>query len=137
MSILSTSVADWLREAQAKATNGGVTAEDLQRLQRIVQRATPRQRLLYLHTRTPSISAPVIGMAQHEPTPDGSDTLRSVDEWPYETVHEAVVDGWQIVQFPNPMAPYDDRELNYVGYEFVLQKLEEILKDNVKEDNHA
>jgi hypothetical protein len=25
------------------------------------------------------------------------------------------------------MAPYDDRELSYVGYEFVLQKLEEVV----------
>ncbi len=137
MPTLSTSITNWLHEAQAKATNGGVTAADLQQLQRIAQRATRRQRLLYLHARTPSISAPVIGMAQHEPTTDGRDTLRSVDEWPYETVHEAVVDGWQIVQFPNPMAPYDDRELNYVGYEFILQKLEEIVEENIEEDNHV
>ena len=137
MSTLSKSITTWLQAAQAKAANGGVTTDDLLQLQRIAQKATPRQRLLYLHARTPSISAPVIGMAQHEPTPGGSDTLRSVDEWPYETVHEAVVDGWQIVQFPNPMAPYDDRELNYVGYEFILQKLEEIAEENTEEKSHV
>ncbi len=136
MLTLSDSIADWLRDAQAKAANGGVTAADLQQLQRLTKQAIPRQRLLYLHARTPSISAPVIGMAQHEPTTGGSDTLQSRGAWPYETVHEAVVDGWQIVQFPNPMAPYDDRELNYVGYEFVLQKLEEMVEENHSEKNN-
>lgn len=45
-------------------------------------------------------------------------------EWPYETVHDAIVDGWQIVQFPHLQAPFDDKDLDVVGYEFILQKME-------------
>jgi hypothetical protein len=45
-------------------------------------------------------------------------------EWPYNTVHEAIVDGWQIVQFPHHQAPFNDRDLDVVGYEFILQKME-------------
>ena len=45
-------------------------------------------------------------------------------EWPYRTVHEAIVDGWQVVQFPHLQAPFDDRDLDVVGYEFILQKME-------------
>ena len=126
---LQHAVINWLREVEGNMANSGVTGADLQRLQKIVQAATPRQRLLYLHTRTPSILAPVIGMAQHEPVAGQADVLRTRDEWHYETVHEALIDGWQVIHFPNLMAPYDDRELSYVGYEFILQKLEEIAND--------
>lgn len=83
------------------------------------------QRLLYLHTRAPSVTSPVIGMAQHEPVSGGHDTIRTREDWPYATVHEALVDGWQVIRFPDLRAPYDDKELDYVGFEFILQKLEE------------
>jgi phytanoyl-CoA dioxygenase PhyH len=84
-----------------------------------------RQRLLYLHAATPSIRSRVIGMALHEPVA-GSITEISPDpqEWPYGTVHDAVLDGWQVIHFPQQLAPFDDREIDILGYEFVLQKLE-------------
>ena len=40
-------------------------------------------------------------------------------------MHDAVLDGWQVVHFPQQLAPFDDREIDVLGYEFVLQKLEE------------
>lgn len=129
MSSLQQAVTDWLQEAKGKVPSHGVTQADLTRLQQLIGRATPRQRLLYLHTRTPSITASIIGMAQHEPVTGGADTLHTRTDWPYETVHDALVDGWQIIHFPNLLSPYDDRELSYVGYEFVLQKLEEIVNE--------
>lgn len=127
MASLQQAVTHWLRNAEGKVTSSSVTQEDLQGLKQIVQQSTQRQRLLYLHTRAPSITAAVIGMAQHEPVAGGCDTLQTRTEWPYATVHEAIVDGWQVIHFPNLMAPYDDRELSYVGYEFILQKLEEMV----------
>lgn len=129
MSSLQEVVVNWLKEAEGKAAQGGLSPTDLQTLQQRVQKTQPRQRLLYLQARTPSITAPVIGMAQHEPIQGGADRLQTRNEWPYATVHEAIIDGWQVVAFPNLMAPYDDRELNYVGYEFILQKLEEIVNE--------
>jgi hypothetical protein len=41
-------------------------------------------------------------------------------------VHGAIVDGWQVVQFPHLQAPFDDSDLDVVGYEFILQKMEVI-----------
>ena len=125
MASLQQAVTHWLHNAEGKVTSSGVTQEDLQGLKQLVQQSELRQRLLYLHTRAPSITAAVIGMAQHEPVTGGCDTLQTRTEWPYATVHEAIVDGWQVIHFPNLMAPYDDRELSYVGYEFILQKIEE------------
>jgi hypothetical protein len=126
---LQQAVNQWLTEAEGKSASSGISLEDLQNLKRIAAKAAPRQRLLYLQARTPSITAPVIGMAQHEPYKGQADTLRTRPDWPYETVHDAIIDGWQVIQFPDLMAPYDDRELSYVGYEFILQKLEEVIHE--------
>ena len=85
----------------------------------------PRQRLLYVHAQTPSILSPVLEMTIYEPVAGFAVEL-TADEpaAPYATVHEAVVDGWQIVQFPLHQAVYDDDEIDMVGYEFILQKME-------------
>lgn len=87
----------------------------------------PRQRLLYLQARTPSVLSEIIGLTQIEPVPGFTVEISASEvEWPYQKVHDAVVDGWQIVQFPHLQAPFDDRDLDVVGYEFILQKMEAI-----------
>lgn len=129
MASLQQAVTQWLAVAEGKIGQGGLALHDLDQLRQLLQSSAPRQRLLYLHTHAPSITASVIGMAQHEPVRGGCDTLCTRTAWPYETVHEAIVDGWQVIHFPNLMAPYDDRELSYVGYEFILQKLEEVVNE--------
>jgi phytanoyl-CoA dioxygenase PhyH len=85
-----------------------------------------RQRLLYLHAATPSIRSAVVGMALHEPV-RGSATQITTEgqEWPYASVHDAILAGWQVIHFPDQRAPFDDREIDILGYEFILQKLEE------------
>lgn len=86
-----------------------------------------RQRLLYLHARTPSVFSEILGYTPVEPVKDyRAEITADVPEWPYSTVHDALVDGWQIIQFPHLQAPFDDRDLDIVGYEFILQKLEEV-----------
>jgi hypothetical protein len=91
-----------------------------------VQRRKVRQRVLYLHAATPSIRSKVVGMALHEPV-RGSITELSgqPQDWPYATVHDAILDEWQVIQFPVQLAPFDDREIDILGFEFILQKLEE------------
>ena len=89
--------------------------------------AAPRQRLLYLHGRTPNVFSDVIAMTLIEPVRGyASEISAGEQDWPYSTVHDAVVDGWQIVQFPHQQAPINDRDLDVVGYEFILQKMEVI-----------
>lgn len=85
----------------------------------------PRQRLLYLHARTPNVLSEILALTQIEPTTGFRVEITAAElDWPYNTVHDAIVDGWQIVQFPHLQAPFDDRELDVVGYEFILQKME-------------
>ena len=85
-----------------------------------------RQRLLYLHATTSSIRSKVIGMALHEPVRGSITELNSQpQEWPYNTVHDAILDQWRVIQFPNQLAPYDDREIDILGYEFILEKMED------------
>ncbi|MCJ8329806.1 MAG: hypothetical protein HRT89_09595 [Lentisphaeria bacterium] len=85
-----------------------------------------RQRVLYLHARKPSLRAPVLGAALHEPV---ADSVTEIDpepvELPYPTVHAAIVDGWRVIHFPDQRAPFDDREIDLIGYEFILEKMED------------
>ena len=89
------------------------------------RQAQPKQRLMYIHAQTPNILSPILGLTIYEPVPGFSAELE-VDPpaSPYESVHDAVCDGWQIVQFPLHQADYDDDDLDTIGYEFVLQKME-------------
>ena len=85
----------------------------------------PLQRLLYLHARTPSVFSELLGYTLIEPVKGFRVEISGGEfEWPYATVHEAVVDGWQIVQFPHLQSPFSDTDLDVVGYEFILQKME-------------
>jgi hypothetical protein len=85
-----------------------------------------RQRLLYLHTIKPSIRAEVVGAALHEPVADSVTEIEPDPvELPYSTVHAAIVDGWRVVHFPNQRAGFEDREIDIIGYEFILEKTEQ------------
>lgn len=125
---LAEKVTAWIDQAEAKLDDGGITADDLEALRRAVAvRMVVRQHLLYLHAVTPSIRSQVMGMALHEAIPGSVTEIRPEgQEWPYATVHDAILDGWQVIQFPFQQAPFDDREIDVLGYEFILQKLEEI-----------
>ena len=85
----------------------------------------PRQRLLYLHARTPSVFSEILGFTLIEPVYGFQVEISGGEfEWPYTNVHDALVDGWQVVQFPHLQSPYSDTDLDVVGYEFILQKME-------------
>jgi hypothetical protein len=84
-----------------------------------------RQRLLYLHAAQPSIRAPLLGSALHEPIRGSVTEIDPLAEpQPFTTVHDAILDGWRVIHFPNQRAPFDDREIDVLGYEFILEKLE-------------
>ena len=121
----------WLDQARQKLAKGSLAETDLDELGHLLdERSEPadtnsqprRQRLLYLHASLPAMHGKVIGMALHEPVQGGRELGGNRDQWPYETVHDAVVDGWQIIHFPQQLGPIDDREVDMVGFEFVCQK---------------
>ena len=117
----------WIDEARAKLEDGGIQGGDLDQLHRIINanRVHTRQRLLYLHAATPGLRSQVLGMALHEPVQGSVTEIVTVEqEWPYNTVHDAILDGWQVIHFPDQRTEFDDREIDILGYEFILQKLE-------------
>ncbi len=126
MANLAADIALWLEKAQRRLTEGGVRAEDLAELAAALNsnQGVTRQRLLYLHALSPNIRSKVIGMALHEPVPGSLTEITPENEWPYNTVFDAILDGWQVVQFPQQIRPFDDREIDVLGYEFILHKLE-------------
>ena len=121
-------VASWVGAARRKLQAGEALREsDLDRLLAgHGARRRPRQRLLYLHANTPSIHANLVAAAIHEPV---AGAVTEIDpqapELPYRNVHDAIVEGWRVVHFPQQRAPFDDREIDLMGHEFILEKLEE------------
>ena len=124
---MSSKIEEWVSLARKKVKNEGISNNDLDQLEQILQiRCNQnRQRLLYLQATTPSIRSNVIGMAQHEPVSGAITQIEpDTDNWKYQTVHDAIVDGWQAIFFPGQRTSFDDQEIDILGYEFILQKME-------------
>ena len=82
----------------------------------------PIQDLLYLHASTFSPASEVIAITlmeggKQQPVPDDA------ADWPYQTVLEAVADGWRIVCFPEmSLVTTSDSDLHGLGHLFVLER---------------
>ena len=118
--VAAAKVAQWIE----KLKQGSLVAADLEcALQRLKQGGgqTPVQRLLYLQTNTTDLESPVLGMATVE---DGvvNEGADDPDAWPYQTVLEAMVDGWHIVKFPELALAYLDPEYGGMKWECILEK---------------
>lgn len=115
-------LSDLFNEAKERLSRGELAAADLDRLHVAVTGARLRQRLLVLHAQQPSVRAAVVAAALHEPV---AGSITEIDPLapaiPYETVFEAVLDGWRVIHFPEPRAQHT---LGLVGYAFVLEKME-------------
>jgi len=123
-----TAAADPLASTKVKLAAGTLTPEDLDALVLQVHSGKAgriRQRLMYLHAAHPTVRSEVLNTTLHEPVPG---SVTQIDPLaappPYRTVMDAILDGWRVVHFPDQLAPFDDREIDVVGYEFILEKLE-------------
>ncbi|MCX5659396.1 MAG: hypothetical protein NTW19_06685 [Planctomycetota bacterium] len=117
----------WIADAKARLARGELRPEDLEAVRgfAVSPGAKLRQRILYLHATTPNLGAGLVGAVVHEPVKGGMARVDpSLPELPYKSVHDALVDGWQIIHFPLQTAPFEDREIDILGYEFILQKME-------------
>ena len=47
---------------------------------------------------------------------------QSEDQWPYQSVAEAIKDGWRIISFPNQALCLDENRTQGLGFEFILEK---------------
>jgi hypothetical protein len=128
----------WLNRARPNLARRAQDAGDHDELAALLDTAPPRPRLLYLHADGPSIYASLVAMAQHEPVPGHTIELNLDGNWPYRCVHDALIDGWRVVQFPDQRAPFDDAEIDVLGYEFILEKWEEVpTRDSHRPDDAA
>ena len=81
-----------------------------------------RQDLLYVQAAGTALDTQVIGMRM---VTDGelSDDADDPDDWPYQTVLDAIRDGWRIIEFPNLALLLDESRTYAYGAEFVLEKI--------------
>ena len=80
-----------------------------------------RQDLLYLQTSGTSLSSRVHGILLVE-NGQVSEISSNPDDWPYQSVIEAIRDGWHVIQFPNMALLMDESRTYGLGCEFILEK---------------
>jgi len=119
-------VKEQLEQFLDKFRAGTLTEGDLQgALENVnseLEAATKPQRLLYLQATNTSVTSAVEGMS----IVDGDGVHNGPDEpddWPYQTVHEAMLDGWRIVKFPEmTLMLVGENETYGLGCEFILER---------------
>ena len=103
-------------------SRGLLTVERLKSVSRTIDAAgRSSQDVLFLHAVTASPASHIVGMRIIE---DGevSDGPEDPDDWPYQTVLEAVRDGWRIIKLPELALAMDDSRTYGLGHEFVLER---------------
>lgn len=86
------------------------------------------QRLLYINAETTHPQSQALSAAIYEPV-DGRVTQvdPTLDSLPYDSVHAAIVDGWRVVQFPDPWSGIQAQGSGeLIGFQFVLEKIEDV-----------
>ena len=81
-----------------------------------------KQRLLYISSETTHLQSQALSIAFYEPV---SGFIAEIDPtieiFQYESVHDALVDGWRVVHFPDQRG---SDAMDLIGYQFILEKLE-------------
>ena len=90
-------------------------------LEKSEQTIPQRQDLLYLQTSGTSLSSGVHGILLVE-NGQVSEIPSNPDDWPYQSVLEAIKDGWHVIQFPNMALLMDESRTYGLGCEFILEK---------------
>jgi hypothetical protein len=87
-----------------------------------------RQKLLVLYTGNSTPASPVVAWSLWDGTgkPGAAPAPEANPQPPYQTVIDAMKDGWRVINFPPLQPPMVGREyeVDYFKFEFVLEKLE-------------
>lgn len=85
-----------------------------------------RQQVLVLYSSNSSPDASVIGFSLYDGSSENP-TAHEVDTpMPYESVLDAMRDGWRIIQYPTlGRQRNSELETDYLEFEFVLEKIVE------------
>ena len=85
-----------------------------------------KQRLLYLSALSTDPKSPTISEALHEPVTGTSVEIDPMsDGLEYDSVHAARCDGWRVVRFPDQRANLSDSDVDVLGFQFILAKMEQ------------
>ena len=116
-------IQEWLDKLRTGTLVEADLQQALDRLDGTSDDASPRQqRLLYLNTGNTGVDSQVLGMAlvENGEILEGPD---DVDEWPYNSVLEAMDDGWRVIKFPEMALLLQEDKTFGLGCEFILEKL--------------
>ncbi len=103
---------------------GTLREQDLARVRdELESSGTPRQDILYLQARSTDLASEVVGMrlVRNGAMYEGAD---DPNEWPYQSVLDAIQDGWRVIEFPNLALLLDESRAYGLGVEFILEKIE-------------
>lgn len=99
-----------------------LTERSLRRIYEVVDTIQSRQQnILYLQVVTSSPTSAVVGMRIIE-NGEISDGSSNPDEWPYQTVLDAIRDGWNVIKFPEMALMLDEKRTYGLGCEFILER---------------
>ena len=80
------------------------------------------QDLLYLQAASSTPAAQVVGMMWLEGG-QVKELPPDADDWPYQTVVEAIRDGWCVISFPDmSLLTMSDDEFHGLGFQFILER---------------
>ena len=116
-------IQEWLDKLRAGTLVEADLQQALDRLDGTSDDDSPKQqRLLYLNTGNTGVDSQVLGMAlvENGEILEGPD---DVDEWPYNSVLEAMNDGWRVIKFPEMALLLQEDKTFGLGCEFILEKL--------------
>ena len=101
--------------------HGTLTESELRGISDAASQVKPVQDVLYLHTNVNSFTSPVLAMRILEGG-EISDGPEDPDDWPYQSVQEAIQDGWRVLKFPELALMMDESRTYGLGFEFILER---------------
>lgn len=87
-----------------------------------------RQQLLFLAAANPNPTSPVVAWSRFDGTGQSHAMAGDSDVPPYETVLDAMRDGWRVLQVPqlHPAASGQEHQTAFLKFEYVLERLVEV-----------
>ena len=118
---MATTIEQRVEQCVADLKQGTLTEESLRRIAETARNGGATQDLLYLNATTASLTSEVLAMRIVE---DGeiSDGPEDPAQWPYQTILEAIRDGWRVVKFPESALMMDEGRTYGLGFEFILER---------------
>lgn len=102
--------------------DGSLTEESLLKLKELSSRRSLRQDLLYLTCGTTAPESTVFAMKIVE-NGVSNDGPAETDDWPYQSLIDAINDGWRGIKFPEQALLLSEEKTYGLGCEYVLERI--------------